>query len=188
MNLLVDALPQVVTVGGASYPVNADFRSCLRSILAFEDPALTAQEKQAVMLTNLYGEGMPQDIEGAMQAATWFMNCGEEPREADGPRLFSFTKDAKFIFAAFKQTHGVDLETAQLHWWKFLALFMDLGSETTFCQLTSLRKRVKSGKASKEEREAARDMGDLFDLDDAENMSLEEREAIAQFEKLIGKR
>ena len=187
MNILTDALPLSVEVGGVEYPVNVDFRAALRSIMAFEDADLTADEKQIVMLYNLYGEDVPTDINGAMEQAAWFLNCGDKPQEKDsGPRLFSFSKDARFIFAAFKQTHGIDLDSASLHWWKFLALFMDLGSETAFCQLTALRKRIKSGKATKEEKSAARDMGDLFDLDEAQDMTLEEREALAHFERLTG--
>jgi len=58
-----------------------------------------------------------------------------------------------------------------------MALFMDLGQDTTFCQLISLRKRVKTGKATKEEREIAREMGDVFDIPDYDDRTLEEKEA-----------
>lgn len=184
MNILIDALPLSVMVGDVEVPVNTDFRACLRSIMAFEDGDLTNDEKQMVLLANLFDE-IPTDLGGALTAASWFLNCGETIEEDDRPRLFSFTKDASFIYAAFNQTHHIDLQTAKLHWWVFMALFMDLGSDTAFCQLASLRKRIKTGKATKEECAAAREMGDLFDLDDVD-LTLEEREAIEKFEKLIG--
>lgn len=187
MNILTDPLPVSVTVGGVDYPVNPDFRACLRSILAFEDPDLARNEKTAVLLENLYMGEIPADQETAIRSASWFMNCGEERDEDDdGPRIFSFSKDARFIFAAFKQTHGIDLETADLHWWKFIALFMDLGADTAFCQLTSLRKRVKSGKASKEEIKASHELGDVFELDDYDDLTIQERENIERFNRLAG--
>ena len=106
----------------------------LADVIAFEDPELTGLEKQAVMLENLYPE-QPTDPTAACEIAVRFLNGGSETGEGeeDEPlRLYSFSKDAGFIFSAFRQTHGIDLETAELHWWKFLALFMDLGAETTF--------------------------------------------------------
>jgi hypothetical protein len=118
-----------------------------------------------------------------------FLDGGQEKEieeSVSSPRVFSFSKDASLIFAAFKQTHGIDLQTAQLHWWKFLALFMDLGQDTTFCQLTALRKRVKTGKATKEEIRVAQEMGQLFELPDVEDLTLEERDNGDGFMKLLG--
>ena len=150
----------------------------MRVILAFEDAELTAYEKQKLMLDNLYPV-IPGDLQGAVEKANWFLNCGDVSRKAsDGVRLYSFEKDANFIFAAFRQTHGIDLQNENLHWWKFIALFMDLGQDTTFCQLTALRKRVKSGKATKEERQAARNMGDMFTIEDDKNYTREEKAII----------
>lgn len=166
MNILLERLPEAVEIDGTEYPINTDFRAGLAVILAFEDPELTEHEKQAVLLENLYPEP-PHDLTGAILQGVKFLNGGESEANgdgADGPRLYSFAHDAKLIFAAFRQTHGIDLETAELHWWKFLALFMDLGQDTTFCNLVSLRKRIKTGKASKEELSAYREMRSLVDL------------------------
>jgi hypothetical protein len=190
VNLLIDALPHSVEIGGREYPIHADFKTCLRVILACEDGELTSHEKQIVLLANLYPT-LPPDAQAAIERANWLLNGGEEGGTGtSGPRVFSFAKDAKFIFAAFRSTHNIDLTAADLHWWQFLSLFMDLGSKTTFCQLVNLRKRVKTGKATKEERAAAREMADLFDLPDVDDRTLEEREVTENFFKLVeeGKR
>jgi hypothetical protein len=185
MNLLVDELPETVDIGGKPYPIVTDFRAALRCILAFEDDSLTAYEKQTVMLCNLY-PAMPPDALEAMKQAAWFLNGGRESDDsAGGPRVYSFGKDANLIFAAFRQTHQIDLKTAQLHWFEFLALFMDLGSETTFCNLVSLRKRIKTGKATKDERRAALEMGELFDVPDVDDRTIEQREAERQFDEAV---
>ena len=183
MNLLVDRPPEVVEVEGVEHKLNTDFRACLRVILAYEDNELTAAEKQMIMLDNLFPQ-IPPGVTAALTAASTFLNGPNPPAKDDedaGPRLYSFGHDANLIFSAFRQTHGIDLETADLHWWKFLALFMDLGQDTTFCQLVALRKRVKTGKASKEERTAAREMGEAFKVPEVDNHSLEEREAARAF-------
>jgi len=139
-----------------------------------------------IMLANLYSV-MPVDVEQAIEKASLFLNGGRANSEEDddGLRLYSFEKDADLIFAAFRQTHGIDLQKEKMHWWQFLALFMDLGQDTTFCQLIGLRKRVKTGKASKEEKETAQQMGSMFEIEDLDTRTIEEREKEAEFFRLI---
>jgi hypothetical protein len=184
MNILTDELPKTVLVGNRTCRIETDFRPCLRTIIACEDDALTKHEKAQIILTNLFrNNDFFSDPESALEQAQWFLDGGRsgdaesERSEENQIRLYSFTKDANFIYAAFRQTHGLDLQTADLHWWQFLALFLDLGSDTTFCQLVALRKRVKTGKASKEERTCANEIKDIFDIEEPDLRSLEEREA-----------
>lgn len=186
MNLLIDTMPTTVEIDGKEYEINTDFRTCVNIMLAFEDTELTNVEKQTVMLANLYDQ-MPENGKLAAERAIWFLNGGKEEQQESSVsskthRYYSFGKDASFIVAAFKQTHGIDLlDTEYMHWWKFMALFMDLGQETTFTNLVALRKRVKIGKATKEERAAASDMGDVFDLPDFTQLSIEEMEKEREF-------
>lgn len=182
MNILVDALPQSVTITNTEYLVDSDFRTCLKIILAFEDSELTPQEKQVILLSMLFVK-MPPLTQETFDKAIWFLNGGRasDDDEETPMRLYSFNKDANFVFAAFRQTHGIDLQKASLHWWEFLALFMDLGSETTFCQLTALRKRLKTGKATKEERAAAREAQGIIDIGELDDRTLEEKELEAEF-------
>ncbi len=179
MNILTDELPRSIEVDGKEYAINSNFRDCLRIILAFEDPELTDVEKQIVLLQNLYVT-IPKNTAVAISQGIKFLDGGRDEQEGEqnesSPRVYSFSKDADFIFAAFNQTHKIDLsDTEYLHWWKFIALFMDLGSDTVFCNLTSLRKRVKTGKASKEERSAAKEMGDIFEIPETDDRTLEEK-------------
>ena len=181
MNILTDVLPEIIDISGKTYKINTDFRTCLKTIMAFEDNTLTSQEKQSILLSNLYPTIPPNPLE-AITRAQWFLNGGlENDNEAVGSRVYSFSNDANFIFAAFRQTHSIDLQKENLHWWTFLALFMDLGQDTTFCQLVSLRKRLKSGKATKEEKAAAAEMGSLIDLPNVDDRTLDEKEAEAAF-------
>lgn len=175
MNILTSPLPESVEIDGVEYPLNTDFRSCLRIMLAFEDNELAQFEKLNIMFANLYPQ-IPENINAAAERAQWFLNGGEKEGEEDpGPRVYSFSKDAGLIYSAFRQTHNIDLQAARLHWWEFLALFMDLGANTTFCNLVALRKRVKTGKATKEEKAAAREIGDAFEVPELGPQTLEER-------------
>ncbi|MDY6867235.1 MAG: Gp15 family bacteriophage protein [Chloroflexota bacterium] len=180
-NILTDRPPESLTINGRTYSINGDFKTCLLIMLAFEDNELAVLEKQFIMLDNLFNEQIPEeDAEEAIEQAVWFLDCGQRSEDAEdgkpSPRVYSFSKDDRLIYAAFRQTHGIDLVTADLHWWQFMSLFMDLGSETVFCSLVGLRKRVKTGRASKEERALALEMGSMFDVPEIDNHSLEEKE------------
>lgn len=185
MNLLVDTLPEEVEIDGRSLSVNSDFRSCLRIILAFEDYELLESEKVAVLLMNLYEE-VPDNVEEAIKKGLVFLDGGlssrsQNPAEESAIRLYSFSQDANFIYAAFQQTHGLDLQKEELHWWRFMALFMDLGADTSFSNILGLRRRLKTGKASKEEKAMAEESADIIYLDEPDLRTPEELKKEEEF-------
>lgn len=174
-NILVDAPPTTIEIDGREHEVNYDFRTCLKIILAYEDPELAAIEKAMVLVELLYKE-KPSNFRKAVEKGVEFLDAGVSRENSANHRVFSFQKDDRFIMAGFRNTYGIDLHEVDLHWWDFLTLMLDLGPDTTFTSLVSLRHRVKSGKATKEEKQAARDLGDVYDLDDLEQLTIEEME------------
>jgi len=188
VNLLTDTPPESIVIDGKEYKINTDFRSCLRIMLAFEDNELSSLEKQSVMISNLYPV-LPSDVKKAMEHGSWFLNAGKESdADNDAPRVYSFSKDADMIFSAFRQIHKIDLATTELHWWIFTALFMAVlaSQDNPFGSLVSLRLRVKTGRATKEEARAYRELGDMAEVPEIDDRTLEEREAEAEFMRLIG--
>lgn len=188
MNLLTDDLPEAIEITGEEIPINYDYRTGLRIMEVWEDPELTGWEKQQATVALLY-KTAPSDLQEACRMALLFLDCGEtkEKDEGAGPevgRLFSFTQDARFIFTGILQTHGVNLaEKPDLHWWVFCSLFLDLG-DCFFTQLIHLRKQIKSGKATKDERQRYTAMREIVDL--GESYSAEDLAAISEFERLLG--
>ena len=189
LSILTDILPDAVEVEGREYAVNTNFRDCLKVVMAFEDEELTGLEKQMILLQVMYPV-KPDNTEKAMEMAVKFLDGavegdGENPDEKP-ERVFSWAKDANYIFAAFKQTHGIDLDKEKdMHWWKFIALFMDLGSETFFCNLTALRKRIFSGKGSKEDYDYARELGHIFEIGQSDTRTPEQIEMDEIFDQAL---
>lgn len=158
-------------------PIRYDFRSCLMIHLAYENAKLSQIEKQGILLGWFYYKTPSDPWEGITQAI-YFLNQEQEQEGEEGeasPRVFSFEKDSAMIYSAFLQTHNIDLQTAELHWYQFLALFADLHPDTAFCQLRSLRYRLKTGKATREERQTAMEMEDLIYLPELDMRTYEER-------------
>lgn len=191
MNILLDELPEAIEINGVAYPINWDHRTGIECILDFESDEFTLEEKAVLLLSRLYRDALPDDVNEAVRLGLKFLNGGQESEEEGNPfantfRLYSFEKDARLIYAAFRQTHGIDLQKITLHWWVFFALFLDLGAETSFCSLINLRHRIKSGEANKYEREQARKLGSVFDLPEDETLLSEnENENLALFEALL---
>lgn len=182
---LTDAFPGRVKIGGKLYEINTDFRVCLRIMQAFEDARLLWFEKQAVMCGLLFPI-VPDDFEAACKAAVRFLDCEKPPTEYTGNRVYSFTRDADYIYSAFLQTFGVDLKDPQthMHWWKFCAMFGDLSPDTTFENMRLFREKHNRGLLTKEERQIWTENAELLDLN-YEPPDAETREAIEKFERLL---
>ena len=163
MNMLVDLLPENVTVGGVEYPINTDFRTSILFEMMITDDELEAAEKVSLAL-QLYYPDVPEDIGEAVDKILWFYKCGkmQNTHKTDNgdtednthvDRIYSFDYDDDYIFAAFMEQYGIDLQDVEyLHWWKFKALFMGLNENTEFCKIMGYRSVKISGNMSKEQR------------------------------------
>lgn len=157
MNILLEGLPDTVTIGGYEYPIETDFRAGI----AFELAVQRGENTIAAWLKPWFGEhGYPRDLEGAIKAAVWFYSCGTskditkdekaDKKEAKSAKQgYSFDVDADALLSSFWQAYRIDLSTERLHWWVFRKLMFGLPDETEFsrrvyyrtCELKDLPKK-----------------------------------------------
>lgn len=145
-NLLIDRFPEAVTVDGRAYPVRTGFRiGMLFEMLAW-DAGLSARDKVCHALRLYYVDGVPLDMAAAYRAVVWFFaggrdldaDAGDEGGQA-GRRLYDYEVDAALLYAAFWDQYGLDLQEADLHWWKFRALMAGLRPEHAFSRRVAVR-------------------------------------------------
>lgn len=142
MNLLIDPLPETVTVAGEQWPIRTSFRFGVLFEQLMGDGTLTGEEKIFQAL-DLYYPACPPDLEGAVEALLWFYRCGEDQEREDRSgglaghraRAYDFDQDAALIYAAFRQCYGLDLTAEEPHWWSFRALFTALPED---CRLSAV--------------------------------------------------
>lgn len=172
MNILTDDLPTKIKVNNNIYDINYDYRTAIKILTAFEDNDLLDNEKLFIMLKLLYKNDIPEeDLEEACKKACKFLDLGQEKKEntKKESRIYSFKKDCNYIFSGITHTHNIDLEKEpNLHWWKFMALFMDMDTECTFNELVYYRKRKAEGKLTKEEMEQYKKLKDILELEPIE--------------------
>lgn len=158
MNILTERPPTSVNVGGSVYNINTDYRIGVEFELMVE----AGEESVSKLISPFYPHGIPHDVEDAIDSALWFYRCGNEPATGSGKggkQGYSFAVDAEAIYSDFSCYYGIDLSSADLHWWTFRALLFGLPEDSNFkkriyyrtCDLKKLPKseRERIGKIRK---------------------------------------
>ena len=174
-NLLVDELLEYVLINGKKYGISYGFRTSILFELLMQDPEYSDAEKILYAMDLYYPGEKPDDLEKGLQAVLDFYHyTGKEETVLDRDRrqmkeqkpLYSFEEDAPYIYAAFLQQYGIDLnkiESEDLHWWKFSALFQSLGEDMKISKIMYYRDVDLRGK-SKGERTFLSDMKKRYAL------------------------
>lgn len=183
MNILIDTLPDRVQVKGKTYPIRTDFRVSILFELMMQDDRLDADQKIQQAL-GLYYPELPGHAGEAVSALLWFYRCGKEDTvqkkrmaaRRGQTRVYDFEYDADYIYAAFLTQYGIDLQDAELHWWKFRAMFHSLTKEHEFVKIMGYRS-MELEKLPKEQRDFYRRMKRLHQLPQSDSET-ERQEAI----------
>lgn len=183
---MIGALPESLVIGGKSLPINADFRNVLVIFSAFNDSALTAEEKAYICLKRLYKAPISrQNLEEAIKQAYWFLDGGDMPKsKPSGIKLMDWNHDESMIMPAISKTLSVvDVRALPyLHWWTFLGAFCEIG-EGLFAQIIHIREKLGKGeKLYKNEKEFLKNSKELIIL-----RTEEERAEIAETEEFLKK-
>lgn len=170
MNILTDKLPTKIRINDKIYDINYDFRTVINILIALEDDELTDNEKAYIMVKKLYKEDIPEEeFYLACEKAVQFIDCNGSfnSKSSSSQRIYSYKQDGGYIFSGINSTHHIDLEKeTNLHWWKFMNLFMDMSPDCMFGEITYYRTRKNEGKLTKEEKEQYKKIKDIIDLDD----------------------
>ena len=160
-NLLWEELPDYVVIEERKYPVHTSFKNWIRILILAEEKGFKDAYAVAEMLKLCYRETLPPDIVSAIFGIIAFLNGDTEYSVSSGKKsaqkVFSFSQDASAIYSAFYEKYGIDLSCAQMHWYKFCALFENLADDNPFKTLIRIRtmdeSEIKNKKASRQVRE-----------------------------------
>ena len=141
MNLLIDKLP----TDYEGLKINTNFRSFILFELLMQDNEISQKDKILLTLSYFFDE-RPKDVKKAIEGVLWFYRCGEKEKHSKSggngkqKQIYSFEHDAKYIYSAFLDQYGIDLnEIDYLHWFKFRALFEGLKSDNKICEIMGYR-------------------------------------------------
>lgn len=180
MNMLVDLLPQSVEIDTLKYPINTDFRVSILFEELMQDKEIPMEEKLDLAI-NLYYKHKPHDKAQAVDRLLWFYRCGKEFKQkssgskADHKAIYSYEHDDEYIYSAFLEQYGVDLQDVEeLHWWKFKAMFKSLNKDCKIVEIMGYRAMKIDSKVPKSQKDFYNSMKRLYKLPD--NRTEEEKE------------
>ena len=163
------------------YLLRTDYRVGIQITLVLEDFELDDDERVLKALELLYGYGIPDDINLALNGLKWFMSCGKkcsgdssteyldtndideevEDFVSDNGRIaYDFEIDSDLIYASMFSQYGVEIDKEKIHWFKFIAMFKCL-KDTELNDLMYYR-TVDISKLPKQQRADMRKLQDKY--------------------------
>ena len=187
-NVMLDELPK--TWNG--YPVNMDFRIGMQISMIFPDDTISEREKIEKCYDLLF-DGIAPDIYEFQELIEWYMNgwyTDGVSKKKETAKVFDYDVDQWRIYSAFMTQYHIDLNTAEMHFWVFMGLLINL-EECAFTRVKDIRVKKIKPKMSKEEKTALTEAKEMYALDQKEHISAEEQqkrdEAVEAFMRMTGK-
>lgn len=151
--------PSSVTVDGANYPINTDFRTVLLFLEMWEDDEIPTGYKLGLM-ADMFGVDAPSQV--------WeWINEGEKVDLEETVKVLDFVEDEKYIYSAFMQEYNIDLyEIKYLHWYKFKWLLNGLSDKCLLKQIMQIRAMDVYKIKDSEERERLKKIQNQYKLRD----------------------
>lgn len=181
---LYDKPPEKLTISGKKYPINTDFRFWIK----FQDALISQKpkEERAEALYSLIVElSLPPSSQTLDSMLKFYIGESQEKNTGGGKSgvAFDFVKDSEYIFSAFLGAYNIDLTTANLHWWKFKALFKALPDDCQMCKIMMYR-TVNLKDVPKSQRDFYRRMKERYSLGESNPGFRTKEEMLAHMKEL----
>ena len=171
MNILVDLVPTTVNIDNKEYEINSDFRTSILFELLMQDGIIDEDDK-ILMALQFYYPDIPENIKEAIEQMLWFYRCGKDVSSSKGngkskgvTQIYSFEYDDDYIYSAFLDQYGVDLQDIEyLHWWKFKAMFKSLKDDNMIVKIMGYRSMDLSKVKDKEQKAYYKRMQKLYEI------------------------
>ena len=153
---LTDHLPDRVVVHGRKYRLKPDFRNVLRMMETMARDDLIPEARNYQALRHVVKHPPKDDALCAEIMAEVRKTLFPESKKGSEKRLTSFEQDADLIRGAFRQSYGIDLFRAKLHWVEFSCLLACLPEGSRYTEIIGIRARPmpKPTRYNAEERRA----------------------------------
>ena len=191
-NVLYQALPDT----WHGFHINTGFHIGVQIALLMEDETLNERMRVTILMELLFADEdgvireMPETMEEVEECLNWFMRGWNHDNDVESEtheKLMDFDVDQGRIYADFLHIYGIDLETTNLHWWKFNWLLWNMPTEqSSFLQVVNFRQEKPSKNASAEEKKAIIKRKQIYGLEAKKpKYSREDIKAIDEFDAFM---
>lgn len=205
-NIMLDRLPTEYK----GYPINSDFRIGIQMFQALSDNDFSENMRFYRVYDLLFldedketGESVPfkdsngadippPDIQTAQEGIQWFLSDwytdnpvkGNEEQKKD----MDYDIDQWRIFSAFLTQFGINLNTADMHFWVFMGLMSTL-EECAFTRIIDIRTKKIDPKMKPSDKKALKEVKERYALETVQDvqMSVQEQAEYDAFMKYAKK-
>lgn len=136
--------PRTIDVGGITYSLNMNCDRVLAAIELISTEEFSAEDAYDILydwfVVSPKAKSLAVRIAVVGEIIDKIINHGKTAGH-DEEEVISFSQDADYIYAAFRQVYGIDLLRCELHWWEFQALLAGLPSGTRLSDIIEIRTR-----------------------------------------------
>lgn len=188
INVLLDPLPTEWN----GYQINTWFQIGIQISLILYDNGMNTYEKNAILAELLFDDREHPQGEELAECIEWFVSgwFHDNPGSSkDKRRLVDYDIDQWRIYADFQQIYGIDLSTADMHWWTFCGLLWNMPYKySSFLHVIEIRQKKITAKMNKEEKKVIREAQRIYSLEQPEKKkeyTPEEAQAIDDFDRMM---
>ena len=176
INALYEPFPESIFVDDIEYPIITDFREWFRFADMSADTELSNRDK-LLMMTQWLLEPPEQITSELVTALCDFYRAKALEREMPEYKddedeeytsaalpVLSWKIDAPYIIGDFQRYYGIDLLTAEMHWWRFRILFSALPDDSQMMKRIGYRSVDIGQVKSESERKRIMKMKQLYAL------------------------
>lgn len=174
--------PDSVSVDGVEYQINTGFRDALACLEAINDADMSEVERAWAVIGILYKQE-PEDLQEALRMAVKYLQCGREEKARYREPDMDFEYDMPYIKSSFMSDYRIDLDFAEIHWWKFCNLLQGLTDDCVLNRVRDIRNYDLSTVQDDTLRQKIIDAKEDFAL--PQRMAPEEQRIIDEFESLF---
>lgn len=115
--------PKYVKVDDKKYKINTSYKVAIQCDKIARDKTIGDYERALAIIYKLFGSealGDKKNLNRLLELAKKYLSCGKELKDNGKKPDMSFEQDMDFIETSFMSDFGIDLETTDMHWWKFM--------------------------------------------------------------------
>lgn len=175
--------PELITIDNIDYEINTDFRYALACFQCIGDTEISDTERGYGVIGILYKQD-PTNLKEALRMAIKYLKCGKDTPQEDSQPDMNFEVDESYIKSSFMSDYHIDLDGAEMHWWKFCNLLQGLTDNCILNRIRDIRNydisTVKDAKSREKILKAKRDVAL------PNNVSQEEESILDDFYSQLG--
>lgn len=143
---LSKSCPREIDVGGVCYALNLSFDRVLAAFELLCSDEFIDDDAFDILFDWFVIKPSPKDTHTRAIVVNEIFDRlinFDKSSKSDEPETISFSQDAPYIYAAFRQAYGIDLfaQQGRLQWWEFMALLSAIPSDTRLCDIIEIRTR-----------------------------------------------